>query len=168
MTRRGFTLVEVIAVMLIMSLAAVVVMPVVSVLLTRIGDSQGRRTAAATVHTALDQITRTVREWPAENGELAGIVAYRDGGDLVGLQVPGAGGFRLDSGTLRLIDESGAEGVLCDAVDAFEVRVLDRTTDDPLLTDEDLVGGVTVQLRIESGGVRADSVAFVRAAGGAG
>lgn len=168
MNRRGFTLVEVIAVMLIMSLAAVVVMPVVSVLLSRIDDSQGRRSAAASVHTALDQVTRTVREWPAENGQLAGLVAYRNGGDLVGLQLPGAGGFRLDSGTLRLVDEDGAEGILCDAVEAFEVRVLGRATDDPLLTDEDLAGGVTVRVRIESAGVRADSVAFVRATGGAG
>lgn len=168
MTRRGFTLVEVIAVMLIMSLAAVVVMPVVTVLLGRVDDSQGRRAAAAAVHTAMDQVSRTVREWPAENGRITGIVAYRDGGDLIGLEVPGSGGFRLDSGTLLLIDETGTDGVLCEGVGGFEIRALGRATDLPLFTDEDLVGAVTVQFRIESAGVRADGVAFVRATGGAG
>ncbi|MFT5424316.1 MAG: prepilin-type N-terminal cleavage/methylation domain-containing protein [Phycisphaerales bacterium] len=168
MTRRGFTLVEIIAVMLIMSLAAVVVMPVVSVLLSRIDDSQARRSAAATVHTAIDQLTRTVREWPSESGDLSGIIAYRSGSELIGLAMTGAGGFRLDSGTLRLIDAVGDEGVLCESVDSFQVRVIGRGTDDPLLTDEALVAGVTVQLQIESAGVRADAVVFVRAAGGVG
>jgi len=141
---------------------------VVSVLLSRIDDSQGRRSAAALVHTAMDQVTRTVREWPSEGGELAGIVTYRDGSELIGLQIPGAGGFRLDSGTLVLIDQAGEEGVLCDSIDTLEVLVLGPVTDDPLVTDEELVGGVTVRLRVGSNGVQADGIAFVRSMGGSG
>ena len=43
MKRHAFTLVEVITVMMIMSLAAVVVVPVMNTLLSRIDDSQDRR-----------------------------------------------------------------------------------------------------------------------------
>lgn len=168
MNRRGFTLVEVITVMLIMSLSAVVVMPVVSVLLTRIDDSQTRRSASASVHTALDQVAQTVRSWPVENGQLTGVVAYRDAGELVGLEISGAGGFRLDSGTLRLIDATGDEGVLCEAVDTLSLQVLGSGSDEPLVLDEDLVNGVTVRVSVEAGGVTGGAVVFVRSMTGVG
>jgi|GEM_PF-3345073 len=166
MRRRGFTLIEMITVMTVVSIAAAVVMPSVSVIITRIDDSRDRRVQTERLHVALDQVTRVVGEWPVENGELQGLTVEREGGDIVGLVCTGVGGFRLDAGTLYIVDDLGRDGWACDGIVSGTVTALGRADDTPLVADEDLPETVSLRVELSTADSNAGVIVYVRSMGG--
>ncbi|MFG0305219.1 MAG: type II secretion system protein [Phycisphaerales bacterium JB040] len=165
MLRRAFSLVEMIAAVTVVSIAGAVVFPSVSVLLDRLEDARVRRVESDRLHTALDQITRVVSEWPVENGALQGLTVTRDGGAITGLVCADAGGVRIDSGTVSIVDELGRDGWLCDGIVSFSLALLGPADDTPLATDEDCAGAVTLRVELETTSARAAGVVYIRQAG---
>lgn len=160
--RRGFTLIEMITVMTVISIAAAVVMPSVSVIVTRLDESRDRRTQTERIHVALDQITRTISEWPVEDGELQNLSVERSGAEIVGLVCTGVGGFRIDSGTLYIVDDLGRDGWVCDGIVSATVTALGRVDGTPLVTDEDLAGLVSLNIEITTADASACVIVHVR------
>lgn len=162
---RGFTLVEMLTVMTVMAVSAAVVFPVVTTLLVRFEDSADRRSQAIDAHLALDQITATVRAWPSTTGQLDGLLVMRNAGEVTGLELPGAGGFRLVGDQLQLINEAGQTGVLAEGITGLQVIGHNAQAGAPLDTDPEWLDLVTLGLVIELDATQARGMVHVRTMG---
>lgn len=160
--RRAFTLIELIAAMVVLGVAAGVAGPVIVAASGAYSDASSRRDAAERVSAAMERIVRVLREapptlsgatTPAITTAGAGEVEFGDGSRL-----------ELDGVTLWITLPAQAAAPLCVDVEAFTLGYLgnDGVTDTSASPTD--TQRITVLLR--SGGVEMRSCAFVRVAMG--
>lgn len=153
--RGAFTLIELIAAILVMSIISSVVLPVVVTATQNYAEAASEREAAEAAAFAVDRAVRFVREIPVDDDSEAEIATIESGRVLL----DDGSGLELSSGQLLLRDNAGTPHVLCDDVDTFELayRQSDGVT---ATTDRAAVWTITV--RLETRGVELRSEAFIR------
>jgi prepilin-type N-terminal cleavage/methylation domain-containing protein len=160
-SRHAFTLVEVLAAVVVLGIIGAVVLPTVFTASTRIASAESDRRSVEQVAFAMDRVVRTLREIPL------------DANRAFVLPAAGATEITLDDGrrlwldgtTLRYRDADGNEAPLCTAVDAFTLSFLaaDGVTD---ALASDPADTWSVHVRLEAQGVTLAAVAFPRVRAG--
>ena len=159
---RAFTLIEVIAVIVVMSIIAGVAAPVLLAVSNTYTQSMEHRTAAESVSIALDRIIRIVRETPelpAQQGapDITAALPQR-------LELGDGTVVELTGSNLMLTLPTTAPAILCAGVSSFELLYLKEDAQ-PL----DTAGGdptsdtYKVEIRIAAGDIELRSAAFIRA-----
>lgn len=155
--RRGFTLVELLAAILVLSIVAAIVMPVTMSSYSSMADARRERAATERVAHALDRVVRLLREMPWSEddeeldmpGSLASAFALGDGRGvgLVGTEL------RITDGTRY--------AVLCPSVTTFEVDYIaaDGVTS---VRSSDPKSAHSFHVTLEADGVRMTSAVFPR------
>lgn len=117
MKRHAFTLIELMAVVVITGIVAGVIMPTISVALGRHADAVAERERTERSVYALDRMLGIVRELPVnEDGTLA-----VDNASVTALVPTAGGGFEAAGGVLYLRDPVGDRLVLIDAIDSLAI-----------------------------------------------
>lgn len=153
--RAAFTLLEVVAAVVVLSIITVVVMPVVQVTLQHYAAGVSERAAAERAAFAIDRCVRVLREVPVDDSGLAGLATMES--DTVILS--DGSGLELDGDTLLLRAAGGEGHPLCTGVSAFSLVYLaaDGTT---ATTDPALIERVNVTLAAD--GVEMGAAAYLR------
>ncbi|MEC9374454.1 MAG: prepilin-type N-terminal cleavage/methylation domain-containing protein [Planctomycetota bacterium] len=163
-TRAGFTLVELLATMVVVSAVAAVSTGLIYGFSKAYASAAEQRRSVERVSTALDRIVREIREAPASDDVVGGMDLETAESDRI---VFGNGvGFELDGSDLVMTNEDGASGPLCRDVERFELRYLgsDGVTDvsgDPAATQR-------IEIALSAGGVELRTAALLWAATGGG
>lgn len=110
----AFTLVELIAVMVILSVLAAATAPIVASAGQAYTDASNRRSAAADLAFALDRAGRTLREAP---GPVVNVSA-------TSIELAGGERLALLGSTLWLTEPGGAASPLCQRVGTFQIVCL--------------------------------------------
>ncbi len=163
MSPRAFTLIELIATMVVLAVVASVAAPIMVASSDAYADAANQREAAERVAAALDRVVRVVREAPATApGETTPDIV-----EATTTSLEFAGGVRLElsGSTLLLTTATEAQSPLCQGVSAFALEFLaaDGVTDSsgaPTSTQR-------VNVRLTSGGVEARTSVFLRVGTGA-
>ncbi|MEQ8850283.1 MAG: prepilin-type N-terminal cleavage/methylation domain-containing protein [Phycisphaerales bacterium] len=153
--QRGFTLLEVMAAVVVLSIIVVVVFPVVQTLLSSHAAGVSERRAIDRVSYAIDRVVREIREIGIDDAGSAEL-AVMDADELI---EAGGAGVRLVGTDLRLVDSSGDEHPLCENVTAF---TLDYVAADGLTTASGVADVWTIRITLVADGVELRSVAFIR------
>ncbi|GJM18834.1 MAG: hypothetical protein DHS20C14_10470 [Phycisphaeraceae bacterium] len=117
---RGFTLLEVMAATVVLSIIVVVVFPVVAIMISAHAQSVSDRAGIERAAFASDRVVRLIREISidvAGDAELTTILSDE-------LILADGSGVRLDGTDLVLLDTSGTAHVLCEDVSAFGLTYL--------------------------------------------
>ncbi|MEM7627988.1 MAG: prepilin-type N-terminal cleavage/methylation domain-containing protein [Planctomycetota bacterium] len=119
--RQGFTLVEVLAAIVVISIIGSIVVPVLTTLSRRHVDAVRERASVQAMSHAADQIVRLLRESPTRSdGSLAISVSAPDQ-----IRFSDGRGLEFAAGDLVLHLDDGRSGTLLEAVDVFEIELLD-------------------------------------------
>lgn len=121
--QHGFTLVEVIASIVIMSVIAAVVLPVMTTFSRRHAEAATERAAVQRIAHAGDRLARVLRESPTRSdGRLAIDAAETDA-----LRFSDGRGIELDGSDLMLHLPDGRSGLLLSDVETFQIGLLDAS-----------------------------------------
>lgn len=152
---RGFTLLEMVAAILVVSIISAVVLPVVLTSTQHYAEAVSEREAVDASAFAIDRAVRFVREIPVDDAGEAEIATI-GGSSLV---LDDGSGVELSGTDLVLRDTSGTAHVLCDDVDTFTLTYL---SEDGVTATADRAAVWTVAIRLETRGVDLRSEAFIR------
>jgi prepilin-type N-terminal cleavage/methylation domain-containing protein len=160
---RAFTLIELIATMVVLAVVASVAAPIMVASSDAYADASDRRESAERVAAALERVVRILREAPATApGETTPDIV-----EATASSVELADGVRLElsGSTLLLTTATEAQSPLCQGVSAFVLGFLaaDGVTDSsgvPTSTQR-------VNVRLTAGGVEARTSVFLRVCTGA-
>ena len=152
---RGFTLLELMATMLVVSIIIVVVMPVITTAVSRYGEAAAVRRTTERVSYATDRVVRLLREIPIDANGRADIDSLTG----TGVTLNDASGVRLSSGALLLAEPGGDENTLCDDITTFEIQ---GYAADGVTTTNDLSEIWSIRVRIVSDEVELRTLAFLR------
>ena len=120
-SRRAFTLLELLAAVLVMSVISAVLLPVISSASESYTTTRDVRTRTERVALALDRISRLIREAPVGDGDSGIGVSQATSSSLEFID---GNGFQLESGSLMLLVPDRYPVVLCDDVDDVVVQYL--------------------------------------------
>lgn len=152
--RRAFTIVELVAAMVVMSVIAGVITPVIVSATDHYAASRDLRTTVDDGAFVIDAMVRIVRETPAA---LSGGLDLEDAG--VDAFVPSNGrGFRLVDDTVELVTEAG-QAPLARGVDGLRIMYL---LDDGVTPAATPAEAHRVHIAMEIRGLRLGAVAFPR------
>lgn len=155
--RSGFTLIELIAVMLVLGIAAGAVTPLLISLTDTARAARARYAAIDTLHHAIDRTARLLREAPPGPG--GGIELTE--ATSTAFTLPDGRGVALDGDTLELDPGDGSSWPLADSVSEFTLTYLQSdgvtTTNDPAQTQR-------VAIRIGRDTMTLTTVVFFRTA----
>lgn len=131
-SRRGMTLLEVMASVLILSIAAAVVLPVIDAASRIYSETARTRNETGRIRYAMDRVTRVLRQAPsgATEGTL-GISRF----DVDTIEFTDGYGLDLVNGSLMLLDPVQDDAVLLDGVTTFEVIALSADGVTPVAAD---------------------------------
>lgn len=160
-TIAGFTLVEVLAAIVVISIVGAVVLPVVTTLSRRQAEAATSRAEVQAMAHAADQVVRLLREAPTRSDGSLAIAAS----SAQGVRFVDGRGIEVDEGTLLLHAVGGRTGVLLENVGAFELRFMDEAGTAPA-SEPDLAW--RIRYRIDSGGETLAGTVFPRARLGGG
>ncbi|USN98755.1 MAG: prepilin-type N-terminal cleavage/methylation domain-containing protein [Phycisphaeraceae bacterium] len=119
--RRGMTLLEVMASVIILSITAVVVLPVIDAASRNYSETANVRSQTGRIRYAIDRVTRVLRQAPA--GETSGTIGVaRFDADTA--EFSDGTGVDLVDGSLMLLDPVQDDAMLLDGVTAFELVAL--------------------------------------------
>ena len=156
-TARGFTLVELMASIVVIAIIGAVILPLVATATSRYRLATDERAAVERVAYALDRVVRLIRETPAGPGGTLDLAAA----SADALRFGDGRGIEMDSGDLVLRQSDGSTSVLCPDVDAIELRYIasDGVTD---VGATDPTQAWRVEVRLGSAGVELVAAAFPR------
>lgn len=124
-TRPAFTLLELMAAVVVMSIIAAVLLPIVATSSEAYTQTRRVRSDTERVAFALDRITRIVRQAPiGESGSGVGV----DSATATGLAFTDGTGFELNGTTLEMLVPTGGRSPLCTGVETMSI---DYLADDP-------------------------------------
>jgi prepilin-type N-terminal cleavage/methylation domain-containing protein len=129
----AFTLVEMIAAIVVMSVVAAVVLPTVSAASDQMAAANAERLAAEEAAFAADRVARELREIPLNTATAALALTDAQADRIVWSNPRGVpagefvSGIDLDTGAIVLLDGAGNARVLIDEVTAFEIRYVDES-----------------------------------------
>ncbi len=152
---RGFTLLEVMAAVVVLSIIVVVVFPVVQTLLSSHAAGVSERRGIDRASYAIDRVVREIREIGIDDAGAAELTTMNTD-ELI--ESTGAG-VRLDGTDLVLVDTSGDAHLLCEDVTEFTLAYI--AADGETVT-ADLSEVWTVRVTLAAGAVELRSVAFIR------
>lgn len=121
-TRHGFTLLELLAAILVMSIISAVVLPVIMSASESYTTTRDVRTRTERMGYALDRITRMIRQAPIGVGDTGVGIQSATSESLV---FTDGTGFDLSGNVLRMRVPNENPATLCDDIDAIEVVYLD-------------------------------------------
>ena len=151
---RGFTLLELVLAMIVMSVVAVIVMPVTVAATESYAQARALREVAESSFYAIDRVVRLVREAPA--GASTGLgIGSADASEIV---FSDGRGIRL-SGTDLLLVEGDAESPLLRNVQEFELIYLEE---DGQTITLDAAAAHRIHVRLKSAGMELTAVVFPR------
>ena len=119
--RPGFTLLELLAAVVVMSIISVVVLPVLTSASESYTTTRDIRSRTEHVAYALDRISRMIREAPIGADELGVGIQSATASSL--LFTDGTG-LEMNAGQLELVVPGESNALLCERVDAFEIEYL--------------------------------------------
>ncbi len=152
---RGFTLLEIMAAVVVLSIITVVVFPVMQTLLASHTESVSSRQDYERATFAIDRVMREIREIGIDDSGNAELTTM-DSDELI--EASGAG-IRLSGSDLMLVDTSSVEHPLCSGVDAFTLAYIGR---DGTTTTADLAEVWTVRITLTVGDAEFGTIAFIR------
>lgn len=117
-SRRAMTLLEMMAAVLILSIAATAALPVIDAASRTYTETARTRTETARLRYAVDRITRVLRQTPV--GEVVGTLGIERFGDGV-IEFTDGTGVELDGVTLLLLDGDLGDAILLEGVSIFEI-----------------------------------------------
>ncbi len=120
-TRNAFTLLELLAAIVVMAVISVVVLPVLSSASESYSTTRDIRSRTEHLAFALDRVTRMIRQAPIGTGGTG--VGIQSAGTTSLIFTDGTG-FELNSGKLEMIVPGEPNALLCEQVDAMEVLYL--------------------------------------------
>ncbi|MBZ0171498.1 MAG: type II secretion system GspH family protein [Phycisphaerales bacterium] len=120
-TRRAMTLLEVMASVLILSIAAAVVLPVIDAASRTYSETARTRNETGRIRYAMDRATRVLRQAPT--GETEGTIGVTRF-DAQTIEFSDGFGLELINGSLMLLDPVQDNAVLLDGVSTFELIAL--------------------------------------------
>lgn len=120
-SRRAFTLLELLAAVLVMSVISAVLLPVISSASESYTTTRDVRTRTERVALALDRISRLIREAPVGDGDSGIGVTQATSSSL---EFTDGNGFLLENGSLMLLVPDMYPVILCDDVDDVVVQYL--------------------------------------------
>lgn len=133
-SRAAFTLLELLAAVVVMSIIAAVIAPVVATASESYTVTREVRSSTERVAYALDRVTRMVRQAPIGEDDSGVGVATATSTTLI---FTDGSGLALDGDTLEMVLPTGETAPLCTEVESFEIRYLDRDgTTDVMATPE--------------------------------
>lgn len=153
--RPGFTLLEVVASIMVLAIISVVVMPVVHATLGHYAASVSERAAAERAAFAADRCVRFIREITVDDAGVAGIATAGE----EALLVADGSGLELSGQTLLLRTAGGDGHPLCTGVDGFALEYLAADGVTPT-ADAELIHRVNVTIVV--GAVELRAAAFLR------
>lgn len=119
--RQGFTLLEVLAAVLIMGVIGAVVLPVVATASESYTVTREVRNSTEQVAFALDRVSRVVRQAPIGAGDTGLGVQTASASSL---EFTDGTGFRLEAGDLVMLVPGEDAALLCAEVDSLEISYL--------------------------------------------
>lgn len=154
---RGFTLVELLASIVVLAIIGAVVLPLVATATSRYRIATDQRAAVERVAYALDRVVRLIREAPAGPGGTLDLASA----SADALRFGDGRGIEMASGDLVLRLPDGTTGVLCPDVDVVELRYIaaDGVTD---VGATDPARAWRVEVRLGAAGVELIAAAFPR------
>ncbi len=160
-TNRAFTLIEMIAVIVILGIVASVASPILLAVSNTYTQSMEHRTAAESVSIALDRIVRVIRETPEVSGaegtpDVTAAQATRFAiGDGTTIELTGT--------NLILTLPATAPAVLCSDVSTFELNYIGEDAQPLNFSGGDaLTDTYKIDIRIRSGDIELRASAFLR------
>lgn len=153
----GFTLVELIVAMTIMSVIAVVVMPIIVSSTDTYASARSARGTTERVVYALERFGRLVREAPFD--EDAGVLSVTSA-SATSLVFGDGTGIRLSGDRLEMLAPDGDWVTLCTGVDRARLTYFDDSGDPMMLVAPGEIR--RVGLTVESGGFTLGGYAFAR------
>lgn len=154
---RAFTLLEAVVTIVVLSIVAAVVLPVVNAAADAYGASSTAERAVDDSVYAMDRVTRLLREAPM--GATYGQIGVTELGDDRVVFSDGSG-CRLQGDELQQRASDGSWDTLCDQVETFELDALTATGDD---ASSDPTQVQLFQVRLVRAGFELRSAAFCRA-----
>ncbi|MFK7759033.1 MAG: type II secretion system protein [Phycisphaerales bacterium] len=145
---RGFSLLEIIVSMIIMSVIAAVIMPIIMTATDAYTSSREVRSSTDRVLFALERSARFVREVPFKSDESGLDILSASSTQFM---LTDGTGLRLQGSQLELVDSLGAGAVLCDGVDRISFQYFDKAGNSLALIQPSLIHRVSLQ--IQSGSV---------------
>lgn len=133
--------------MIIMSVIAAVVMPVIMTATDAYTTSREVRSSTDRVLFALERSARFVREIPFKSDE-SGLDIFS--ASTTQLMLTDGTGIRLQGSRLELVDASGAGAVLCDGVDRISFQYFDKAGNSLTLIQPSLIHRVSLQIESRS------------------
>lgn len=122
MFRRGMTLLEVMASVVILSIAATAVLPVIDASARTYSETARTRTETGRIRYAMDRAVRILRQAPA--GDIAGTIGISRF-DSQTIEFSDGSGLELSGTSLMILDADQDDAVLLDDVQTFEIVALD-------------------------------------------
>lgn len=158
MRRDGFTLLEMLVAMVIVSVIAAVLMPII--LTATDGYTVSRDTRASTdrVLYALERSARFIREVPFADDDSGLAIASAGSSSLV---LSDGRGLRLSAGNLEILDAGGSSAVLCSDVDRLTISYFDESGNPIVLMNPQLIHRIGLQ--IQSGDIVLETYSMPRA-----
>lgn len=120
-SRRAMTLLEMMAAVLILSIAATAALPIIDAASRTYTESARTRTETARLRYAVDRITRVLRQAPM--GEVIGTLGIERFGDGL-IEFTDGTGVQLEGDTLLLLDGDLDDAILLMGVSVFEIVAL--------------------------------------------
>ncbi len=122
MIRRGMTLLEVMASIVILSIAATAVLPVIDASARTYSETARTRNETGRIRYAMDRAIRIIRQAPpGDTSGTIGITRF----DAQTIEFTDGTGLELSGTSLMLLDATQDDAVLLDDVDTFEIVALD-------------------------------------------
>ncbi len=146
---RGLTLLEAVLTVLILSIVAGVVTPVIVSATDNYAAAADARQRVERAASALDRVVRLLRETPLNSDDpaLLGITSF----DQASITFNDNRALAYDGGVLTLTDRDGRSGPLCDEVSSFVISILG--TDGLTPVAHDTPQAHVFEVRLTSGGV---------------
>ena len=120
--RRAFTLLEVVAAIVVMSVISAVLMPVITSAADSYTVARDVRARTERVGYALDRLTRVVRQAPIGSGNLGvGVVSASE----TSVEFSDGTGFQLNDNTIEMLVPGAAPQPLCRQVETLEILYLE-------------------------------------------
>ncbi len=152
----GFTLVEVIAALLVVGVSLASIAPLVVTMTGTSRETVARGEARAGLHHAIDRIARFLREIPESSSGGASAIASLT---PTSITLESGAAISLDDATLSLTNDAGETHPLCDGLAAFSLTFLAA---DGVTVPTDPGEVQRVHVAIERDGLRLATVAFLR------
>ena len=157
--RRGFTLIELIATMVVLAIAAASVTPLLIGLTDSARAARHRLAMLDALHRALDRSARLLRE--ASPGVEGGVDLSE--ATAAGFALADGRGVRFLDGTLWLDPGDGSTWPLARGIDSFSVRYL---TSDGVTEADDPAAMQRVAIMVQDDGVPLTTIVYFRAGAG--